>query len=175
MKNCTMLISTLLLFIFARGQSVQASVINVSGGTYSNQDYSYEWSIGELVLVNEMKDADNKYVLTNGFLQPFTRSENASKPPAVFRQQEFRVLTNPVKDVLRVQLITSHPGRLMLCVYDGRGNIAAYQELSVSASGTTENVNMRGLANGTYFLKASFNEYATRAEKTQSYKLLKIH
>ena len=175
MKNCTLLFCALLFFAFGKGQSMQASVINVSGGTYSSQNYSYEWSIGELVLVNEMKDAGNNYVLTNGFLQPFMRSENAQKPPAVFRQQEFRVLNNPVKDLLRVQLATSQPGRLMLCVYDDRGNIVSYREVSVPATGTIENVDMRGVTIGTYFLKASFNAYATREEKTQTYKLLKIH
>lgn len=154
---------------------MQASVINVSGGSYKGSDYAYEWSIGELVLVNEMKDADDKYVLTNGFLQPFVRSQNAQKPSAVFKQQEFRLLNNPVKDILRVELITTQPGRLMLCIYDERGNIASYRDLSVSASGTIEHINMHGLANGTYFLKASFHVFATREEKTETYKVLKIH
>lgn len=161
--------------MYSMSQSMQPCVVNASGGSYTSANYSYEWSIGELVLVNEMKDADSKYVLTNGFLQPFARNENSTKPPAIFRQHEFRVLNNPVKDVLRVQLLTSETGRLMLSVFDERGNVSCYREVNVSVAGTIENINMRGLANGTYLLKAAFIADKSKEKKSQSYKLLKIH
>ena len=175
MKHYLLLLCALISFMCSMSQSMQPCVINTSGGSYSSSNYSYEWSIGELVLVNEMKDADSKYVLTNGFLQPFARNENATKPPAIFRQHEFRVLNNPVKDNLRVQLLTSETGRMVLSVYDERGNVSRYREVNVSASGTTEDISMRGLANGTYLLKASFTADKTKEKRSQTYKLLKIH
>lgn len=175
MKNSTLFFCALVCGMASMSQTTQPCVINASGGTYSSADYSYEWSIGELVLVNEMKDNDSKYVLTNGFLQPFARNESNQKPPAIFRQHEFRVLNNPVKDVMRVQLLTAEAGKLVLYVYDERGNIICYREANVSSSGTIESVEMRGFANGTYMLKASFTGATTKEKKSQTYKLLKIH
>jgi hypothetical protein len=175
MKNCTLLFCALACGMFSMSQTMQPCVINASGGTYSGQNYSYEWSIGELVLVNEMKDSDSKYVLTNGFLQPFARNENSQKPPAIFRQHEFRVLNNPVKDELRIQLLTGEAGHLMLWMYDDRGNISSYRVVNVSAAGTIESIGMRGFANGTYMLKASFTGDITKEKKSQTYKILKIH
>jgi len=49
-------------------QSPGSFVLNSSGGNSTNQNITYEWSIGEMALVESMFGLD--YSLTNGFLQP---------------------------------------------------------------------------------------------------------
>jgi hypothetical protein len=59
MKNFTLLVFLLgIVCAQAFSQSTLSNVINSSGGAYASDSYSYEWSIGELVLVNEMVEKD---------------------------------------------------------------------------------------------------------------------
>lgn len=48
-------------------QSISPSVINTNGGQFSNNDFSLEWSIGEVV-VTSLQSGSN--ILTQGFIQP---------------------------------------------------------------------------------------------------------
>ena len=175
MKNFTLV----LLFIIVCGktfsQSTQPCVINSSGGEYANDSYSYEWSIGELVLVNEMVSSDGTYILTNGFLQPYTGNGNPLYPPWVFRNHEIRLLNNPVKNTLGVQLTTNATGRLKLKVYDERGYLKYYTEMNVSSAMVTQSINMMSCANGNYFLKAEFTSNdQSKKYREGTYKFIKI-
>jgi gliding motility-associated-like protein len=49
-------------------QRPYAEVINSAGGSMTHQNITYEWSIGEMALVESMLGVE--YSLTNGFLQP---------------------------------------------------------------------------------------------------------
>ena len=175
MKNFTLV----LLFVIVCGktfsQSAQSSVINSAGGEYANDSSSYEWSIGELVLVNEMVSSDGTYILTNGFLQPYSGQGKSIYQPWVFANHEIRLLNNPVKNNLGVQLITNAAGRLKLKVYDERGYLKYYKEIIVSSDIITETINMMSCANGTYFLKAEFvSTYQSKKYREGTYKFIKI-
>lgn len=159
----------------AMSQTMQPCVINTSGGCYQAGNDCYEWSIGELVLVNEMTAYDGKFIVTNGFLQPFAKNEQVVNTPAALRDHEIRILRNPVKDVLGVQFFTHETGKLALSIYDERGYIKYYRVLNVSAGGVTESVNMINYANGNYMLKAEFVSTSQTNLKTRSYKIVKIH
>src|SRR5688572_25937374 len=124
MKNFTLIIIfSMVAFIRPFAQSSQPFVINSSGGQYNADSYSYEWSIGELALVNEMKESSGNYILTNGFLQPYSKKASPSQLPASFRDHEFRMLHNPAKDVIGFMLTTKERGKLRLKVYDERGYV----------------------------------------------------
>lgn len=61
----------LFAFFMARngyGQGIGTAIINAGGNTYSQNNVTYEWSIGELALVETM--ANNRAIITNGLLQP---------------------------------------------------------------------------------------------------------
>lgn len=64
------LLLAVLLFLTGRlmAQTTSPAVINSSGGSYTYLNITYEWSIGELALVESMFGID--YSLTNGQLQP---------------------------------------------------------------------------------------------------------
>lgn len=49
-------------------QSQESGVINTTGGTTTQNDVIYEWSIGEMTLIETM--INSNAILTNGFLQP---------------------------------------------------------------------------------------------------------
>jgi hypothetical protein len=176
MKNFTLLVFlSAFVSIQAISQSAQPNVINSSGGAYANESYSYEWSIGELVLVNEMVEKDGKYILTNGFLQPYSQTGKAITP-ASFKNHEIRLLQNPVRDVLGVLLTTNERGTLRLKVYDERGYVKYYNAIIVNGDVVTENISMFNCASGNYFLKAEFTSTdQSKKYKEGTFKFIKIH
>jgi hypothetical protein len=160
----------------AISQTTQPYVVNVSGGSGTSENDCFEWSIGELSLVNDMTASDGKYILTNGFLQPFARNEHVVNIPERFLNYEVRLLPNPVKDVLGIQFLTGDYGKLRLAIYDERGSIKYYREVNVGGSPVVEYVNMISYASGNYLLRADFdNADKFKSKKTQSYKIVKIH
>ena len=175
MKSFTLFVLSACFCLQAFSQSEQQNVINSSGGAYTTDSYSYEWSIGELVLVNEMVEKDGKYILTNGFLQPYTQN---GKPvtPVSLKNHEIRLLKNPVKDVLGVMLATNEKGSLRLKVYDERGYVKYINVITVNGDIVTTTINMFNCASGNYFLKAEFvSSDQSKKYKEGTYKFIKVH
>src|SRR5688572_3301929 len=60
-----------LLTSFSAGaQSVSPGIVNVSGGTASSGYYRFDWSVGELCLIESYNQVN--IILENGFLHPGT-------------------------------------------------------------------------------------------------------
>lgn len=175
MKSFTLILLLATACLQAFAQSAQPNVINSSGGAYSSDSYSYEWSIGELVLVNEMVEKDGKYILTNGFLQPYLQS-GKTVTPASFKNNEIRLLQNPVKDVLGVLLTTNERGKLALKVYDESGHLKYNNVVIVNGDVATQYINMINCASGNYFLKVEFTSGdLSKRYKEGTFKFIKIH
>ncbi len=115
------------LFIFSQfnvlGQAAMHQVINSTGGTFEKGNATYEWSIGEMALVNEMQSSNGKYVLSNGFLQSssHSNSNNNNSKEKIFTEGEIQILSNPTKDKLRIHFLLSQKGRLKILMYDDLG------------------------------------------------------
>ena len=170
-------LSLLIAVLSARAVSQEMhDVVNASGGTYTGSNYSCEWSIGELVLVNEMTAGDGKCILTNGFLQPSVGKKHVNNSPAVIKGHEVRLFNNPVKSLLGVELISNEPGVLRLTVYDERGYIKYHGDINVAGVGSVTNINMSHYTNGNYLLKTEFlHNGIVNNRKVQSFKIVKIH
>ena len=159
----------------AISQSTQHAVVNAAGGSFTGDTYSCEWSLGELVLVNEMVANDGQYVLTNGFLQPYIKTGRTATPRIPFNKHEFRILQNPVKYAIGIQLITNESGKLNLSVYDESGHLKYFRQAYVTGE-ITQSVDIRNCASGNYLLKAEFTSSDNSTNyKTGTYKILKIH
>lgn len=52
----------------SKAQSPSSTIINTTGNSSTYLNITYEWSFGEMALVESMMDSN--YSLTNGFLQP---------------------------------------------------------------------------------------------------------
>ncbi|WP_169472299.1 gliding motility-associated C-terminal domain-containing protein [Pedobacter hiemivivus] len=63
-------------------QSVGAAVVNSSGNTYTQKDFTYEWSVGELALVETM--INRQVSITNGVLQPIVSNLVIAAGPLIF-------------------------------------------------------------------------------------------
>ena len=67
-KLAFLLLLMLLTAAGSRAQSIGPAIFNATGNTFAQDDMIYEWSIGELALVETMINASGS--ITNGLLQP---------------------------------------------------------------------------------------------------------
>lgn len=151
-------------------------VVNATGGSFQNGNNSYEWSIGESALVNEMQASSPGLIITNGFLQSY--ANGAIKDPAIppFADKEIRILPNPTKDNIRLQLAMMQGGRLKLLLFDEAGNAVYKNERNISQTETLHTVNMHHLSEGTYLLQVELKSpHGAIQYKKRTYKIIKIH
>ena len=92
MKIPVLLLVFMVVGTHTRSQSITSSIINVTGNTFSQGYYIFDWSVGEMALVESMTSSNSSAIITNGFLQPLTPAENSVQK---FSSEEIRILPNP--------------------------------------------------------------------------------
>src|SRR5260370_41901118 len=106
MKNKITTIIVFFISLSCFSQSVTPSVINVSGGSSQKGYYQFEWSVGEMSLVNEMESRPNMFVVTNGFLQSYLLHPGTNNPNDQLGADEIKVFPTPASSYVEVDLFT---------------------------------------------------------------------
>ncbi|WP_315816018.1 hypothetical protein [Paraflavitalea speifideaquila] len=78
-------------------QSIKPFVFNVAGGYFNdpNSYYRYDWSIGEMTMIDALAPSDSIILLTHGLLQPLTEIVGKSNLSLIFGSGEYRLFPNP--------------------------------------------------------------------------------
>lgn len=169
---------TLTVFVLViMGSSVFAQtntpdVINSTGGSYKKGYYIIDWSVGELALVNTMESSG--YIVTNGFIQPFTHDPNLTDNNFVFGEDEIRILPNPTRNTLEVDFRTKQQGRVSMILVDVAGHTLYTKEINSHGYGYIQKIDMAAYRQGTYFLQIKLNPNAGFTRKTGAYKIIKL-
>ena len=168
---------TAVLFLLIVGSSVFAQtitpdVINSAGGSYKKGYHIIDWSIGELALVNTMENS--RYIITNGFIQPFTSDPILADYNLVFGEEEIRILPNPTRNTLEVNFRTKHRGRVSMKLVDATGSTLYTKEFTSNGHGHIEKVDMTAFRQGTYFLQINLVPIMGITRKRGAYKIVKI-
>ena len=153
-------------------QSITPQVINSTGGTSQKGYYFIDWSIGELTLVNQMQTSG--YIVTNGFIQPFTHDPNLKNNEDIFADGEIRILPNPTRDILEIDFKTKQQGRVTMSLVNVSGNILYQREITSYGHGQIERIDMTRFANGSYFLTIKLNPLIGFTKKSGTYKIVKL-
>ncbi len=156
----------------ADAQSVSNSAVNSSGNTYKSGYYQFEWSIGEMSLVNEMKSGDKQYIITNGLLQP--NESTHENPDKQFDKDEIKVFANPSTGMVDVNILTKQQGKLTIRVFDVQGKLLATKNAISYGFGSTEKIDLTRYAASTYFLKIDLNPAPGSVRKTGGFKITKL-
>ena len=99
----------LCIYAYAAAQAPQdykQSVINSSGGTSSQGYYQFEWNVGEMALINQMSDANEKIIVTNGFLQPYLLYPSRNNTNEAFDADEVKIFPNPATQYIEINFFT---------------------------------------------------------------------
>lgn len=153
MKAIVLLKLFILSFLVpVKSQSVLVvpEVVNASGGTFNNGNYIFEWSIGELSMVETF--SKNETIVTCGFFQPVVKKRPSNPPSEI--NIEFDVYPNPVTSTVTVQF-TGINGNLQLVLTDATGKVLQKQQYLNSGGSGNYSFNMSPYARGNYFLTVS--------------------
>lgn len=100
-------IFTFLTATSSQAQSVGAAVINSSGNAYAQKDFTYEWSVGEVALVETM--INRQVSVTNGVLQPIVSNLIIAAGPLVFPINILTPNGDGVNDVWMIKDLEKFP------------------------------------------------------------------
>ncbi|MFT4023209.1 MAG: hypothetical protein QM664_05425 [Flavihumibacter sp.] len=165
----------LLLATGSRAQEGTTLVGNVAGSSFKNDQLMTDWSVGELMRI-DTRVADNKaFMLTQGLLQPDYNGLLTTSAEPGFAPGEVRILPNPVRSVLQVQVSVNQQGNLNCMLFTSKGEKLAQKSYAYYGYGTTESFNMTKLAAGYYFLYVELEPLQGGVVRKGAYKIIKIN
>ena len=174
MKNTITLVIVFFSLFNCSAQSIAPSVINAGGGSFQSGYYQFEWSVGELALVGEMKSSNNSLVITNGFIQPFIQYPATNNTNNIFGSDEIKVFPNPASSYVEINFLTKQMGRITLSFYDGSGRKLLTVADSYYGVGLIKRIPVSQLPNEVYILHIDLDPYPGYSSKKGIYKIIKI-
>jgi len=174
MKNTITLVIMFFSLFNCSAQSIAPSVINAGGGSFQSGYYQFEWSIGELALVGEMKSSNNSLVITNGFIQPYIQYPATNNTNNIFGRDEIKVFPNPASSYVEINFFTKQMGRITLSFYDGSGRKILSVADSYYGVGLIKRIPVSQLPNEVYMLHVDLDPYPGSVAKKGIYKIIKI-
>jgi len=155
----------------AKSQLISSSVINSTGNSYSQGLYRFEWSVGELAVVQPMRAENGLLVLTNGFLQP---NLPWFIPVLTFTDDEIKISPNPTYNKIEIKLQTIQQGMVTISLYSPGGQLLHSVKKVCSGVPDREQVDLSSFTAGTYVVKVELDPKAGSLPKTGSYKIVKL-
>jgi hypothetical protein len=142
----------LLLFLhpfYSPAQQVNPFVVNVTGGSAVSGYYRFDWSVGEMCLVNSFNQPGG--TLENGFLHPGT--EHKVDTVNFFANGDIRIFPNPAYTTTEIDILLSQAGTFHISLTDVLGRLVMSKEIVYNGAGRIEKIDMGQFRAGTYFLR----------------------
>src|SRR4030095_2298689 len=172
MKNAATIFVTIFVSALCHAQSISSSVINACGGT-SNSYYQFEWSIGEMSLVNQMQSGD-LLIVSNGFFQPYILFPVTFYVREQFAAEEIKILPNPASSFVEINFFTKQRGQVTFDFYDMLGRKVYTQQITCNGVDLIHRIPLTNLPGGAYVLRITLDADLGYLSKHGSYKILKI-
>lgn len=134
------------------------SITNAGGGSYTDP-YSYlryfDWSIGELTLIDTKASADSSIYVYQGVLQPCTEKPGNSPLTANFDNGDFKIFPNPTVGKFEVNFFVRANGTMHLHLTNAFGQIMERRSFRYYGCCHIEHYDISHLPSGVYFIIAS--------------------
>ncbi len=155
--------------ITANAQSIGPATLNATGGTAVIGANEFDWSVGEMVMVNTF--STSSVVVTQGVLQPAasstTRVDETDWPARL------SVYPNPASSVVNIHCASVQPSSFTYKLMDMTGKTLLTGKSTAKNGKPEEQLNIATLACATYMLAITVNtEHET---KTITYKIEKLN
>ncbi len=158
MRKTICSLTILLLALVSASQSVTPTVTNAGGGSY-NDPNSYvryfDWSIGELSLINTVASADNSVVVYQGVLQPCTEKPGFTPFSADFNSEDFKLFPNPTVGKFELNFFLNERGILDLELTDVSGRLLESRSYNYYGCCKIIHYDISSLPAGVYFIVAT--------------------
>ncbi len=159
---------SLLGFEKTQAQSIAPFTLNATGGSKQIGSIIYDYSIGEMTLVNTFYGSS--VILTQGLLQNDV-SVPVSVSTAMF-SQNLQVYPNPASSIVNIKLNSPKTGTLSYRLTDMTGKVLISNSVEVGSNTLLQEINIEPFAMATYVLEVNFT--GAGINETTNYKLEKI-
>ncbi|SRR6266496_4140437 len=173
MKPSTTIIFLLFISTASFCQTISASTINASGGSAKNGYYQFEWSVGELAIVDEMESA-GKLIVTNGLLQPYLVNPGSNDPNIFFTADEIKIFPNPASRYVEINFFTKQKGPVTIELFDVIGQKILSEEIICYGVDLIHRIPVTNLKSGSYILNINLNSNFGFPLKQGAYRIIKI-
>lgn len=135
---------------------VVPAVFNTAGGTYDNASsyYRYEWSFGEMVLIQAFAPPDSSVLVTQGVLQPCTDKLGYSAFTLLFDEGDYKLFPNPTSGKFEVDFFVHTPGQMSLQLINSMGQILSKRSYHYDGCCRVEMFDISKYPDGIYYVVA---------------------
>jgi len=135
---------------------VVPAVFNTAGGSYDNafSYYRFEWSFGELLLIEAFAPTDSVILVTHGVLQPCTDVIVSSPPTVIFESDDYRLFPNPTKGKFELNFFVREQGQMSLKLINSTGQVLEKREFHYAGCCRIEMFDISRYPDGVYFIVA---------------------
>jgi len=171
-KKCLVVFSSVMVFSnYTDAQVVKyTNTINAAGGTSNIGANNYEWSVGEMALVNTGAAAN--IVVTQGVLQPAQSTGNVREYTGTMKNVS--VYPVPTKSIVYIQHDFVVAGKLYYELMDITGKAILQKNILVQPGTGKQEINLESLPNASYMLHLVYHS-VDNTRTTTSFKLDKIN
>ena len=174
MKRNFLLMSMFVTLIgspLARGQSIWPSTLNATGGSTYIGGNEFEWSVGEMALVNTF--TTSSVIVTQGILQTRFGPGAVDVPSTTNLGDYLQVFPNPATGSINVKYTSNNEGILGLRLMDMTGKLLTEQKAEVKQGTANQKLDISTLAVATYMLEVYMMPTEGKMETT-TYKIQKL-
>jgi hypothetical protein len=161
------------LFLLAgtiHAQSIIPFVINSTGNSFvsSASGNYYEWSTGELPIIETQVSPAINFAITHGVLQPRTQKTSPSPYTLSFSDTELKLYPNVTTGKFGLEISVNIAGKLDLQLITPSGQLLEKRTVqNPSCCGLLESFDLSGYANGVYVVVVSLQPDMTPSGQKQ--------
>lgn len=143
---------------------VVPAIFNSAGGSYDNalSYYRYEWSFGELLLIQAFAPPDSSILVTQGVLQPCTDKLGVSPFTVFFEAGDYKLFPNPTAGPFEVDFFVRTPGQMSLQLINGIGQILQKKSFHYDGCCRIELFDLTNYPAGLYYVVADLKPDSNR-------------
>jgi hypothetical protein len=140
------------------------AILNAAGGSYDNpSSYNrYEWSFGELLLIQAFAPPDSSVLVTQGVLQPCTDKIGYSPFILYFDPGDYKLFPNPTSGKFELDFFVHTPGTMSLQVINDIGQILWTKQYHYDGCCRIDYFDISGYPDGIYFVVADLKPDVSR-------------
>jgi len=132
------------------------AILNTAGGSYDNAlSYNrYEWSFGELLLIQAFAPADSSILVTQGVLQPCTDKVGDAPFTVMWEDGDYKLFPNPTTGKFEVDFFVRTTGTMSLQLINSIGQILMKKSYHYDGCCSIEMFDLTPYPAGMYFVVA---------------------
>lgn len=174
-RKCTLsFITVILSFAFCNAQvpsvvpwnGVVPAILNAAGGSYDNSlSYNrYEWSVGEMVLIQTFAAADSSIIVTQGVLQPCTDKVGVSPYTVFFEKGDYKLFPSPTTGRFEINFFVKTTGQMSLQLINSAGQLLEKRSYHYDGCCRIETFDISDKPAGVYMVVADLVPDTLRAD-----------